>query len=67
MTRTPRHPTTGKPLPSPPPPDEETFEEVTVADRRIPSTEELIRELEAHAEAGQGDDDGWTFTRGPRR
>ena len=67
MTRTPRHPETGKPLPSPPPPDDTDFEEPTVADRIIPSTKELIRELESHAEAGQGDDMDWTFTRGPRR
>ena len=68
MTRTLRQcPETGKPLPAPPPPDDTLFEEVTVADRLIPSTEELIAELDQHASAGQGDDFPWTFTRGPRR
>jgi hypothetical protein len=68
MTRTLRQdPATGKPLPSAPRPDDDTWDEPTVADRLIPSTEELIAELDQHASAGQGDDFPWTFTRGPRR
>lgn len=54
MTRTPRHPVTGKPLPAPaPPPDWQ--DEPTV---RIPkpTNEELEAELLQHATEGQGYD-----------
>lgn len=59
MTRTPRR-EDGKPLPVPARQDDSFFEERTDPMVVIPSTEELLAELQQHAGDGQGlDDDFW--------
>src|SRR6185436_17912447 len=52
VTRMPRREHDGKPLPTPPRDDWQ--EEPTAADLVVPSGDELMAELEQHAEAGPG-------------
>lgn len=59
MTRVPRRPSDGKPLPNAcAEPIPEWIDEPTVPDHPV---EDLDQELAQHAEAGQGEDDGWSF------
>jgi hypothetical protein len=59
MTRVPRDPETGKPLPTPPR-DEEWLDEPTVK-TKLRTPEDIDAHLKQRAESGQGDDMGWTF------